>query len=426
MQGPPLHNRSGPHGPIHPPAPGPTAAGKPNSGEQQEDKPTATVKLPSANPTPVQPVVNQPAPPPPTKSKPDVSAALAPPAPSDPAVVPKGIPAVNGRIQPAIPKISPAVKPAVPVQAPVQVQNRAISAAPAASTIGQTVDTAIAPPKPVAPKSTEDANKDAIAAVAAAMAKLSGPSSAPNPPPTAGEPSTGMDNLTKKVNEMRNQDRIRTSNQQGPDGQVSSSRGGRGGRGGHRGGRRGNHDAIANDRKKSTEPLPKDDYDFVTANAKFNKQDLVKEVIAAGSPVGSPVEAPNGANGTGPLDSALDRDSPAGSRSRKTSDAVAAPPSYNKASSFFDTLSSDVTPEREESRAGTGGARSNLRGKEFRNEERKLNLETFGQGSVDAGYGRGGYHRGRGRGRGGYRGRGGGYRGRGAPRGGAVASEAPA
>jgi len=68
---------------------------------------------------------------------------------------------------------------------------------------------------------------------------------------------------------------------------------------------------------------------------------------------------------------------------------------YDKKSSFFDNISSELK-DRDESK----------RGMEFRSEERKKNMETFGQGSVDN-Y-RGGY-RSRGRGRGGYRGRGRGF-----------------
>ena len=73
---------------------------------------------------------------------------------------------------------------------------------------------------------------------------------------------------------------------------------------------------------------------------------------------------------------------------------------YNKSSSFFDNISSEIKDRNEE-----GG--NKLGGREFRSEERQKNLETFGQGSVDNGY-RGGYGRGgRGRGRGYGRGRGG-------------------
>lgn len=414
MQGPPQQNHPGPHGPIHPPGPAPPISAGRDTSEKPEDKPTATVRLPSANPTPIPPSASQPAPPPPTESKPDVSAALAPPAPSNPAVVPKEVPVVNGRIVPAVPRVSPAVKPAVPVKAPSQAPAKGRTVAPAASAVGGlNGDASLS--TPATSEVVKDPNADAIAAVAAAMAKLPGPSNQTKPH-TAPDPSGGMDNLTKKVNEMRTQDRIRTSSQQGTGGYAAGNRG----RVGHRGGRRGGqHDTIEAN-KKSTEPLPNDDYDFVTANAKFNKQDLVKEAIAAGSPIGSPVEGSNGMHDEAAA-ATENGDNPA-TRSRKTSDAVPIPPSYNKASSFFDTLSSDVTKEHEES--SKSSARSNLRGREFRNEERKLNLETFGQGSVDAGYGRG--YRGRGRGRGGYRGRGGGYRGRGAPRGEAASGEATA
>ena len=78
---------------------------------------------------------------------------------------------------------------------------------------------------------------------------------------------------------------------------------------------------------------------------------------------------------------------------------------YDKGKSFFDNISCENKDRSQNPEGGVGGFR--------RQEERKLNMETFGQASVDSGrYGRGGYHRG---GRGGWRGgRGGyGYRGRG-------------
>jgi protein LSM14 len=147
----------------------------------------------------------------------------------------------------------------------------------------------------------------------------------------------------------------------------------------HRGGRGGTHRGQYQGKKID---VPETDYDFETANAKFNKQDLVKEAIATGSPtheVEPPV--PNG--------------------EPETPDASYT--TYNKSSSFFDNISSEAR-DREEGSTARGG------GREWRGEEEKRNIETFGQGSVD-GY-RGSY-RGRGRGRGYGRGRGGGGYGRG-------------
>lgn len=138
--------------------------------------------------------------------------------------------------------------------------------------------------------------------------------------------------------------------------------------------------------------VPTTDFDFASSNAKFNKQDLVKEAIA-GSPLG---EAPP--NGEPSADSFAQHD--------EQSPAVGG---YNKSTSFFDNISSES-----KDRAEANGQRPG--GREWRGEEQKKNVETFGEGSVDNGY-RGGY-RGRGRGRGGPRGRGGfGGRGRGGYRG---------
>lgn len=154
--------------------------------------------------------------------------------------------------------------------------------------------------------------------------------------------------------------------------------------------------------------VPTTDYDFESANAKFNKQDLVKEVIASTDDEKKPIPSPitNGTN------------------ENAEEDEVVIPPIgdgfYNRGKSFFDNISCE-NKERAEAKEGErprGGA-------VWRGEEQKKNLETFGQGSVDGGFGhysgRGGWRgrgrgRGFGRGRGGYnsgygRGGGGGYRG---------------
>lgn len=243
----------------------------------------------------------------------------------------------------------------------------------------------------------------ATAAVAAAMAKL--PPVPGSKVPQGKDDNAAIDNLTRKVKEMRTNDRVRNSRQPGTGGYAAGHRGGRGGRRGHR------HDS-------NTKPLdvPATDFDFESSNAKFNKQDLVKEAIATGSPKGnSPTTGPESVNGT---NAAVDGTSnaantgnsatnttaastPSKSDGANAGDIVipAAPATYNKAASFFDNISSELKDREEAGRLG---------GREFRTEERKKNMETFGQGSVDSGY-RGGYHRGRGRGRGsGFRGRGGG------------------
>jgi protein LSM14 len=157
-----------------------------------------------------------------------------------------------------------------------------------------------------------------------------------------------MDNLTKKVNEMR----------------VNAvvSRGGPAGRGRGRGGR----PAAAK------VEVPDSDFDFAQSNAKFNKQDVVKEAIA-----GSPLTETPEVTIEGPEPT--------------TTDDV--PVAYNKSRSFFDNISSE---SRE--RAENGGQKPG--GREWRGEEQRKNMETFGQGSVDGGY-RNYRGRGRGRGRGG-------------------------
>ena len=127
--------------------------------------------------------------------------------------------------------------------------------------------------------------------------------------------------------------------------------------------------------------VPKEDYDFDAANAKFNKGDLIKEAIATGSPVQSPTSG----IATNPMDTATN--------GADGADDVVIPPAvsdkdkdkagYNKSSSFFDDISSDLKDRM--ASAGEG-----VDGRALRREERTRNLETFGQGSVDMGY-RGGY-----------------------------------
>jgi protein LSM14 len=260
---------------------------------------------------------------------------VAPQTPSNPPTGPK-----NDRFIPAIPIANTAVKPTVPLTSAQQ--------------------GAVAASQSTAQAAITEATRAATAAVAAAMAKLPQPNAQQKP-----QHAAGVEDLTKKFNDIKPYDNNRVN------------------RGAHRGrGQRGGPHVAG----KKLE-LPDTDFDFESSNAKFNKQDLVKEAIATGSPI---VEEEKELNGEDEVPT-----SPS-----------AAPSAYNKSSSFFDNISSE-TRDREE------GAN---RGRERRGEEEKKNIETFGQGSVD-GY-RGGYRgRGRGRGYGGQRGRGGYGRGYGNNRG---------
>ena len=415
--GPPgqQQRQQGPQLPQNVPnGPASSKEGKLASQQPSPAKPVATVKLPSTSTTPIPPMPAQKAPTPPAESKPDVAAALAPPAPAvteattTPTTAPsKPVPTgpKSGRIMPAIPLPSPAMKVHVPANGPLQsTSGNAVQPTPSTNPVPPALATR---PSQAGTKSIEDANRDARAAVAAAMAKL--PPAPSQRKQTDGE--SAIDNLTKKVNEMRTNDNIRTSRQPGTGGYAAGHRGG-GGRGGHRGGR------SQQDQQTKKVEVPTTDYDFQSANAKFNKQDLVKEAIASGSPAPTPAgETPTTTtttNGT----SSQDASSTNGSQRRASDHGVVPIPApaagYNKTSSFFDNISSEAR-DRDE----TGANR--LGGREFRSEEQKKNFETFGAGSVDNGF-RGGGFRGRGRGRGGYgygRGRGGeGRGGRGGGRGG--------
>ncbi|KAM0713899.1 hypothetical protein Q7P37_010861 [Cladosporium fusiforme] len=353
--GPPGQQR-----PQIPEGPGPAGSKQgtpqPAGGEAHQPPPVQNnmkpVEMPS---TPAAAPAAQPAgPPPPVESKPSPAAATAPaPVPAQAPQQTAAKKAANSRVALPLPAPNAATKPA-PKQA------------------------AAAPPQAASqPEAYADATHAATAAVAAAMAKL----------PTAGQQQqqpTGvnMDNLTQKVNQMRVQD--------------APARGrGRGrGRGGPAGGRR----------ESAHKPMevPTEDYDFESANAKFNKQDLIKQQIATGSPVTTPQ------NGDIP--------DPMSNGHNETEEVVipakpGAEKGYDKQSSFFDNISSDL-----KDRMVTHG--ETIDGRALRRDERNKNVDTFGQGSVDTGY-RGGF-RGRGRGRGFSRGGPrGGFRGapRGAPRG---------
>lgn len=330
------------------------------AGDKKPSTPAQQGNIPQQPKQATQPLQQQaPAvrgPPPPVESKPTVeevkatAASLASNGPSTSAGEPtKAIPTgPKGSARPT------QIMPAVPL--------------PAALTqkVAQPTQAAPSNASPATAEALRDATQAAKAAVAVAMAKLEGPGGSQQ------ANNAAVDNLTRKVVEMR---------VSAPHGDASRgshhTRGGRGGRG----------------PRSAKVEVPATDFDFASSNAKFNKEDVVKEAIASGSPLGE--AAPDGAE-----------DAP--EAVLETTAGSGAPPAYNKSRSFFDNISSEA-----KDRAETGGHKPG--GREWRGEEQRKNMETFGQGSVDGGY-RGGY-RGRGRGRGG--------RGRGYGRGGAGRGGAP-
>jgi len=357
--GPPgLNQNQPPQGPRGPQGP---QAGKDEKPGQVQQPKVAEADGASSKPQPKNGAKSSPAaagkqaPPPPVDSKPDVSAALAPPHPQNGQPPAKGAPSgpKGGRIIPAVPIPSP----------------RATKAAPQAQ---QGAGPSAAPAQMPTAAQQQNATQLATAAVAEAMAKLNLQNKGQAPGQPQGQPpvSDPMNNLAQQVQGMREQQ----SRQHQPRQRGTGEFRGRGGRGG-RGGAHPQHPKME---------VPTTDFDFESSNAKFNKQDLVKEAIASGSPMG---------------------DAPAvtaGEASTEKEEVVIPGGSMYDKSSFFDNISSELK-DREEAA---------MRGQEFRSQERQKNMETFGQGSVDGYRGRG-----RGRGRGGRGGRGLGYRGRGAPRG---------
>lgn len=221
----------------------------------------------------------------------------------------------------------------------------------------------------------EEAARQAKEAVAAAMAKLNPQAAAAQAKPVPS--ATAIDALSQRVGSL--------STSTVPNGAQRGARGGP-----HRTGRGSTHPRGPGPAKKME--IPKSDFDFESANAKFNKEDMIKEAIATGSP---PVA---GAEET-PLEVG-ETDESSQTPQRKDSLPSNTVSAYNKSSSFFDNISSEAKDRVDANEART-------QGRQLRSEEFKKNVETFGQGNVDGGF------RGRGRG-GGYgrgRGYGGGYRG---------------
>lgn len=163
-------------------------------------------------------------------------------------------------------------------------------------------------------------------------------------------PANGVDNLSRKVNEMS----------------INAARSGvHGGRGGGFPRGRGRGAGTAHGASHAKVEIPKSDFDFDEANAKFNRDDVIKEKIAGTTAA----------------------DVPESTDAQETGETT---PAYDKKTSFFDNIGTD------------------RRNKELgfdRNAERGKDIDTFGQASVDGGFrrgrgGRGRGYRGRGRGRG--------------------------
>ncbi|XP_069495496.1 protein LSM14 homolog A [Ambystoma mexicanum] len=166
------------------------------------------------------------------------------------------------------------------------------------------------------------------------------------------------------------------------------------GRGGHRGGR--GRFGIRRDGPMKFEK----DFDFESANAQFNKEEIDKEFhnkLKLKDDKPEKVEKP--VNGEDKGDSGIDTQNSEGNADEE--EVLASNCYYDKTKSFFDNISCDDNRERRQTWA----------------EERRINAETFGL-PLRSNRGRGGY-RGRGGGMGfrGSRGRGGQRGGFGAPRG---------
>ncbi|KAF9192664.1 hypothetical protein BGZ51_005053 [Haplosporangium sp. Z 767] len=222
----------------------------------------------------------------------------------------------------------------------------------------------------------------------------------PAPPPARSNPKSqpqelrkSVEILAKQVSELNVSKDASEPVQHESDNKFSNRLPGMGGhllhsnnnRRGGRGDRGGSHGHMSNTRAPA---VPASDFDFETANAKFHKDELAKEVGKTDEHHAEEVEE----------------------------EEVVIPQAeefYDRSKSFFDNISCE-TKERmgkADSQSQGGGRLSMPERRAKQSEERQLNLETFGQTSVDQGRFRGGYRGGyRGNYRGGSRG-GGGYRG---------------
>lgn len=366
----------------YPPGPGVAPGGAPGQPGRQSANQTPSNQAPGPKPAPIGPAgdkkpstPNQPqqqpqqhelsadvpkssgqqpaagAPSLPTESKPTVeevkatSASLNNAAPAGPASQQKNIPTgpKGNTTRPT------QILPAVPLPA-------ALTARPTQPAAGSAKPVGELGSGTMSAAQLRDATQQARAAVAVAMANMGQVASQQQVTAAA------VDNLTKRVNEMNVDAATSASAPRVPLGHSAT--------GANRGGR-------ARGPRPAKVEVPDSDFDFESSNAKFNKQEIVKEAIA-GSPLG---EEP-----------AVESAAP---------EAVAdvsgvAQQAYNKSKSFFDNISSEAKDRAENNSQKPGG-------REWRGEEQRRNIETFGQGSVDGGYR--GYRGGRGRGRGG-RGRG--------------------
>ncbi|KAI9307443.1 Scd6-like Sm domain-containing protein [Cunninghamella echinulata] len=104
--------------------------------------------------------------------------------------------------------------------------------------------------------------------------------------------------------------------------------------------------------------VPQSDFDFESSNAKFSKNDLLKELMGGGSNEEAEVVNTN---------------------TEQKEEKVIIPPNdeefYDKSKSFFDNISCESKERQDQELSG------DRRGKFH--EERRLNMETFGQASVD-------------------------------------------
>ncbi|KAI8872847.1 hypothetical protein GQ42DRAFT_160949 [Ramicandelaber brevisporus] len=164
------------------------------------------------------------------------------------------------------------------------------------------------------------------------------------------------------------------SRQYGGHDQGGNTRGRGRGRGGHHGG---HHQP-----RPQGPIISKDDFDFESSNAKFHKEELAAELERVKTNVGLTAEQTSSEVTEGST-AAVAPAAPVDSKAAAAANALVSGETYNKTKSFFDNISCEAKERQEQGSLSYQERRARM------NQERRTNLETFGQASSDTS--RGGY-----------------------------------
>jgi len=231
----------------------------------------------------------------------------------------------------------------------------------------------VAAPPPTAPPVVDDTEELTAGATARPPKATNGQGQARLPTPRTTSRDGSIRSAEVAVESVeRAMDQLRVSEQTGGSGHRDARRSA-GRRGGHGGGRGGGI--------KGPGVVPETPFDFLRANAKFDKTAI--------APEGGDTNSEFTGSGNSPAsDGALQTPAAAAANAQGSY--------YDKSRSFFDDISSDSKARSEE--ATVGGRGGSQFARQRREEERNRNLSTFGEAGIRRGSGprRGGRGRGRG------------------------------